>query len=33
VPGVGNASIEDMLFVSESGVSLVTDCPRGLHVA
>jgi Xaa-Pro aminopeptidase len=33
VPGVGNASIEDMLFVSESGVSLVTDCPRDLHVA
>jgi Xaa-Pro aminopeptidase len=33
VPGVGNASIEDMLFVSSTGVSLVTDCPRELHVA
>jgi Xaa-Pro aminopeptidase len=33
VPGVGNSSIEDMLFVSETGVSLVTECPRELHVA
>ncbi|MEA2442737.1 MAG: hypothetical protein QOJ12_29, partial [Thermoleophilales bacterium] len=33
VPGVGNSSIEDMLFVSDTGVSLVTECPRELHVA
>jgi Xaa-Pro aminopeptidase len=33
VPGVGNSSIEDMLFVSDTGVSLVTECPRDLHVA
>ena len=32
-PGIGNSSIEDMLFVSESGVSLVTECPRDLYVA
>ena len=32
VPGVGNSSIEDMLFLSDSGVELVTQCPRGLHV-
>jgi hypothetical protein len=30
---VGNSSIEDMLFVSDTGVSLVTECPRELHVA
>jgi Xaa-Pro aminopeptidase len=33
VPGVGNSSIEDMLFVSDDGVRLVTECPRDLHVA
>ena len=33
VPGVGNASVEDTLFITEDGASFVTECPRELHVA
>jgi Xaa-Pro aminopeptidase len=33
VPGVGNSSIEDTLFVTGDGASFVTECPRELHVA
>lgn len=32
LPGVCNAAIEDMTFVTERGAELVTQCPRGLHV-
>lgn len=32
IPGIGNASVEDTLFVSNDGVTLVTECPRDLYV-
>jgi len=33
VPGVGTASIEDMLYLTDDGATFVTNCPRELHIA
>jgi Xaa-Pro aminopeptidase len=33
IPKHGSTSVEDTIWVSESGVELVTQAPRGLHIA